>query len=103
MVRRAINGRSVVAGDGSWVEVSTYASLASTAADRYWRLYVSDGDLIAEYGVIDPRSTISSDTVCEKVSECSFAQFGKAIQMTLTLDDGTQTNTIVSSAIAQNQ
>ncbi len=103
VMRRAIQGRSVVAGDGSWVEVSSYATPASTTADRYWRFYVSGDELIAECGELEPRSTLSSETVCENVSECSFAQSGQAIQMTLVLDNGTQTNTIVSSAIAHNQ
>ena len=102
VIRGASRQRFVIANNGSWIEAYTYESDASTDVDRYWRLYVADGDLLAEYGVVEPRATLSTDTVCENVSACTFAQNGKAIQMTLTLDDGTQTNTIVSSVFAHN-
>ena len=103
VMRRASKGQLVLAGDGSWVEVYSYASSASSVVDRYWRFYVTDGDLLAEYGQVDPRATLNVETVCENVSACTFSQNGKAIQMTLTLDDGSQTNTIVSSVYAHNQ
>ena len=103
VMRSASSGQSILAGDGSWIEVCSYASSASTVVDRYWRFYVSDGDLLAEYGQLEPRSTLNVDTVCENVSDCTFRQFGQAIQMTLVLDNGTQTKTVVSSAVAHNQ
>lgn len=102
VIRAASQQRFVIAKDGSWIEAYTYAGDASTEVDRYWRFYVVDGDLLAEFGQVEPRTTLSVDTVCENVSACAFKQNGKAIQMTLTLDDGTQTNTIVSSVYAHN-
>ena len=102
VVRGASRQRFMIANNGSWIEAYTFESDASTEVDRYWRFYESDGDLLAEYGTVEPRATLSVDTICENVSACTFSQNGKAIQMTLTLDDGTQTNTIVSSVFAHN-
>jgi prepilin-type N-terminal cleavage/methylation domain-containing protein len=103
VIRGASRQRFVMANNGSWIEAYTYASDESTEVDCYWRLYVTGGDLIAEFGQVEPRAILNVETVCGNVSACTFSQNGKAIQMTLTLDDGTQTNTIVSSVFAHNQ
>jgi len=103
VIRSASSERFVIANDGSWIEAYTYANDASEEVDRYWRFYVTDGDLIAECGQVEPRATLSVETVCENVSACTFRQNGKSIQVTLTLDDGDQVNTIVSSVYAHNQ
>ena len=103
VMRRASRGQSVLAGDGSWIEVYSYASSASSVVDRYWRFYVSDGDLNLEYGQLGPRVTLDVETVCSNVSECTFGQTGQAVQMTLTLDNGTRTNSVVSSAVKHNE
>jgi len=103
VIRSASRGQFLVAGDGSWVEVYSYASAASTEVDRYSRFYVADGSLNLEYGQLDPRVTLSVETVCQNVSICTFQQAGTSIQMTLTLDDGTQTNTLVTSAVTHSQ
>ena len=103
VIRGASRQRFVMARNGSWIEAYTYASDESAEVDRYWRLYVTGTDLVAEYGQVSPRETLNVETVCGNVSECTFRQNGKAIQITLTLDDGTQTNTIVSSVFAHNQ
>ena len=103
VMRSASRGQSLVAGDGSWIEVYSYASPSSTVVDRYSRFYVSEGDLNLEYGQVDPRSTLGVDTVCGNVTACTFKQVGTSTQMTLTLDNETQTNTIVSSAVTHNQ
>ena len=52
VMRSASRGQSLVAGDGSWIEVYSYASPSSTVVDRYSRFYVSDGDLNLEYGQV---------------------------------------------------
>lgn len=103
VMRRASRGQSLVAADSSWIEVYSYASPFSTTVDRYSRFYVSDGDLNLEYGRVEPRATLSVETVCRNVLACTFQQVGTSIQMTLTLDDDTQTNTIVSSAVTHNK
>lgn len=103
VTRSASSNQISLAGDGSWIEIYSYATDASPTIDRYWRFYVLDGDLYAEYGQLVPKSILSTETVCENVSDCTFQQFGRAVQMTLVLDDGQQTSTIVSSAFAHNQ
>ena len=103
VMRSASRGQSLVDGDGDWIEVYSYASPSSAKVDRYSRFYVSDGDLNLEYGQVDPRVTLSVETICGNVSDCTFKQVGTSTQMTLTLDNGTQTNTIVSSAVTHNK
>ena len=103
VVRSASRGQSLVASDGSWIEVYYYASPSSTVVDRYARFYTADGDLNFEYGQLEPRSTLGVETVCGNVASCTFKQIGMSAQMTLKLDNGTQTNTVVSSAITHNQ
>ena len=99
VMRSASSGHPVLIDDGSWVEVCCYATSASATVDRYRRFYVSDGDLIAEYGQLEPRSTLSIETVCGNVSDCTFQHVGQAVQMTLVLDDGRQIRKVVSSAV----
>jgi len=103
VMRSASREQSLLAADGSWVEVYSYASFVSPVVDRYYRFYVSDGDLNLEYGQLDPRATINVETICENVTACTFEQAGTSIRMILTLDNNTQTNTIVSSAVTHNQ
>lgn len=87
---------------GEWVEVQCYADENSTIFDRYTRLSESNGDLNIEYGLLDPRGVLSSETVCANVSACTFTQVGQSVHMTLTLDDGTQSNETVSCGYLHN-
>jgi len=103
VMRKASSQRYVLDSAGYWVEVYYYASDSSTVVDRYARFYVADGTLNFEYGQLDPRATLDVETICKNVSDCAFKQVGRSIQMILTLDNKTQTNTIVSSAVAHNQ
>jgi len=103
VMRKASREMLLLGEGGSWIEVYSYSSPSSTAVDRYSRFYVSDGDLNFEYGQLNPRVTLSVDTVCGNVSACTFKQAGTSTQMTLTLDNERQTNTIVSSAVTHNQ
>ena len=102
VMRRASRETISLGDDGGWVEVCYYASDDSAVVDRYARFYVADGDLNVEYGQLNPKETISVETVCGNVSSCVFKQAGRSAQMILTLDDGTQTNTVISSAVANN-
>jgi hypothetical protein len=103
-VMRGASRENIFLGDsGSWIEAYGYAGDASAVVDRYWRFYTSGSDLIAEYGQLAPRATLNVQTVCRNVTALTFRQFGYAIQMTLVLDNGKQTNTVVSSAVAHNQ
>ena len=101
-IRNSSSEKIVIDGDGNWIELYYYASSASTVVDRYVRFYEADGDLNVEYGALDPKVTLSVETVCGNVSGCTFKQVGRSAQMILTLDNGTQTNTVVSSAVTHN-
>ncbi len=102
-VMRRASGETISLGDdGGWVEVCYYADDTSTLVDRYARFYTANGDLNVEYGQLDPKETLSVETVCGNVSACVFEQVGLSAQMILTLDNGTQTNTIVMSAVTHN-
>jgi len=102
VMRRASGETFSLGDDGSWVEVCYYASDDSTVVDRYARFYVADGDLNVEYGQLNPKETLSVETICGNVSGCTFKQVGRSAQMILTLDNGKQNNTVVSSAVTHN-
>jgi len=102
VMRNASRGRFELADDGSWIEAYYYADAFSAAVDRYAYFYVADGNLNLEYGELSPKKEIDTETICGNVSECIFKQTGTSVQMMLTLDDGIQTKSIVTSAIAHN-
>lgn len=101
-IRNANSEKILVDSAGNWIEAYYYASDASTVVDRYVRFYEADGDLNVEYGTLDPKVTLSVETICGNVSGCTFKQVGRSAQMILTLDNGAQTNTIVTSAVTNN-
>jgi Tfp pilus assembly protein PilW len=104
VVMRNASREKILLGDaGSWIEVYYYAGDSSTVVDRYARFYAVDGNLNFEYGQLEPRVTLDIDTVCGNVTACTFTNVGQSTQMILTLDNGTQTNTIVSSAVTHNK
>ena len=102
VLRKAKGETFSLAGDGSWLEANYYANDASTVVDRYARFYTSGGTLNVEYGQLNPKETISVETACSNVSGCVFKQSGRSAQMILILDDGTKTNTVITSATANN-
>lgn len=103
MIRKASKEKILIGDAGSWLEVYFYADDSSTAPDNYVRFYAADGDLNLEYGQLSPRATLAVETVCGNVAGCTFKQAGMSAQMVLTLDNGTQKNTIVSSAVTHNE
>jgi hypothetical protein len=102
VLRRASREKFLIDPAGSWVEVYYYASDKSTVLDRYARLYTTGNKLLIEYGQLNPTSTLSTETVCENVSSCTFGQLGRSVQMVLKLDNGKQTNTVITSAATNN-
>ena len=102
VMRTASRDKFLLDDADSWVEVYYYANDDSAVVDRYARFYTANGNLNVEYGKLDPKETLSVETVCGNVSGCTFEQVGRSIQMILTLDNGTQTNTVVSSAVTHN-
>lgn len=103
VIRDASREKVLLDGAGSWVEVYYYSTPSSAVVDRYARFYVADGDLNFEHGQLQPRATLGVETVCENVTSCTFKQAGQSVEMILTLDNGTQTNTIITSAITNNK
>ena len=105
IVRKASSKHFLVDGDGNWIEVYYYADSNSAVTDRYARFYYDDGSntLNIEYGKLDPRETLTNQTVCENVSDCVFKGIGRSAQMILALDNDSRTVTTVSSAVMHNQ
>jgi hypothetical protein len=108
VLRKASREKFLIDPAGGWVEVYYYASDASTAVDRYALFSTSGDKLNVEYGkLLNPGQTNSKatdtiETVCENVSSCTFVQLGRSIQMILKLDNGTQKNTLITSAVTNN-
>ena len=102
VLRKASREKFLIDPAGSWVEVYYYATDASTALDRYARFFTAGNELKVEYGQLDPITTLSTETVCGNVSSCTFNQLGRSIQTVLELDNGKQTNTIITSAVTNN-
>ena len=102
VMRKASSDKIFIGDNNSSVEVYYYSSSLSTVVDRYLRFYESGGDLNLEYGQIDPKVTLNTETVCGNVSSCTFHQAGCSVQMVLMLDNGTQKNTVITSAVTHN-
>jgi hypothetical protein len=102
VVRKADGENFLLDTSGNWLEVYYYENADSVALDRYSRFYKYNDELRIEYGQLDPKSIINVSTVCANVSACVFKQSGCSIQMILTLDNGVQTNTVVTSGFMHN-
>jgi len=102
VMRTASRDKFLLDDAGGWVEVYYYANYDSAVVDRYARFYAADGNLNVEYGQLNPKATLSVETICGNVSGCTFEQLGRSIQMILKLDNGMQTNTVISSAVTHN-
>lgn len=102
VVRNASSQGILLDDYGNWVEVYYYSDPNSSIVDRYTRFISSNSQLTIEYGVVEPRQTLNTETLCENVSSCVFKSAGNSVQMVLTLDDGSQNATIVASAVLHN-
>jgi len=102
VMRTASREKFLLDDADSWVEVYYYANDDSAVVDRYARFYTDNRNLNVEYGQLNPKETLSVETVCGNVSGLTFEQVGRSIQMLLTLDNGTRTNTVISSAVTHN-
>jgi prepilin-type N-terminal cleavage/methylation domain-containing protein len=102
VVRKASSANILIANYGHSVEVYQYSSSSSAVTDLFACFYLASGELKLAYGQLNPRVLLSVETVCKNVSQCHFSKTGSSIQMELKLDNGTQENTVLSSAVAQN-
>jgi hypothetical protein len=107
VVRNASTQGILLSADGSWVEVYYYSDPNSTVVDRYARFFTylngDNNQLLIEHGAVEPRQTLNTETVCGNVSSCVFKSAGNSAQMVLTLNDGSQSATIVASAVMHNK
>ena len=104
VIRGASWEKYFVAPDGTWIEVYYYADGSSATLDRYARFFLGNGGTLnIEYGQLDPQTTTSVETICGNVTSCVFKADGRSAQMILTLDDGSQASTVVSSSVMHNQ
>jgi len=107
IIRKASWEMYLVGDSGESLEVYYYSSGAATTLDRYGLFYVSGGELKVEHGdwapdSESPKTPTNTEIVCSNVSSCVFKGDGRSAQMILTLDDGSQSVTVVSSAVMHN-
>ena len=102
IIRKAGGQRVLINSTNDALEVYYYASPSSTKVDLYARLYLASGKLYLEEGQLSPRQMQDSRIVCENVSACQFEQLGRCLQMVLTLNDGTQSRVVTTSAFIHN-
>lgn len=107
VVRNASNQGILLEESGAWVEVYYYSDPNVAVVDSYARFYSLDNgtdiQLMIEYGDLDPRQTLITETLCSNVSGCVFKTSGNSAQMVLSLDNGSQSTTVVASAVMHNQ
>lgn len=102
VVRNASSQTISLDEEGSWVEVYTYSDPCSPVVDLYAKFKAKNGELTIEYGDLDSGATLSIEPICRNVSSCVFKSSGESVQMILTLDDGSKSITVVTSAIMHN-
>ena len=102
VVRNASSQGILVDEAGSWVEVYTYSDPNSPVVDVYAKFQAKNGHLTLEYGELDSGATLSIDPICGNVSSCVFKSSGRSVQMILTLDNGSKSVTVVTSAVMHN-
>ena len=102
LVRKSKKDECVIDANGAWVEVHYYASAASSATDRYALWYLSGNQLKVEHGTLGPKSVASTAILCNYVSACKFQKTGDAVQMKLTLVNGKDQTTTLTSAVLSN-
>jgi len=102
VVRKSSSRVFKMDADGQWIEVYYYADPNSVTLDHYARFFQDEGCLYVEYGRPDPRETLSVETVCDNVEACTFKHLGCSLQMLLTLNNGSQELTTVTSAVLHN-
>ena len=105
LIRRASKGDILLDAAGTRVEVSYYEGLDSAYLDQYACFYVLDNELKVEYGSLDAEGNdneMLTQTLCSNVSSCVFISVEGSVQMVLKLDNGSETATVVSAAVAQN-
>jgi hypothetical protein len=102
IIRKSCSENITLDDKGDWIEVCYYSSGSSTIPDRFACFYEADGCLHLAYGRPNPKVTLDVETICGNVSGCKFIRVGRSVQMILKLDNGSQKNTVVTSAVTHN-
>jgi hypothetical protein len=102
IVRKASSEKIDIDSGKQWVKVYYYLNDSSTSPDAYAKFCVENGDLMVKYYLCSTGVTFDYQTICSNVSSCTFEQKGCSLQMILKLDDGTKTNTVITSAVLNN-
>jgi hypothetical protein len=94
--------------DNDEVEVYYYNDPAgSTRLDRYARFYKDDTELLVEYGGLDangnPTGTLQTVTLARNVEFVGFSVTGACVQMVLSLDNGSESLMVMTSAMRHNE
>jgi hypothetical protein len=103
VVRKASIDGYVIDEAAPSLEVHYYNDPNSPVVDRYGIFYREENNLYFDYGILNPREKLGTVTMCGNVSDCAFQQMGRSMQMVLTLDNGSQKITTVTSAVMHNQ
>jgi len=90
------------------VEVYYYNdSASSTYLDRYAKFYKDGTELLVEHGQLDSNGNLSGTpqamTLADNVEAVNFSKNGACVQMVLRLDDGTESLTVMTSAMRHSQ
>lgn len=103
IIRKAARDHIQVADDQTWVEAQYYGGSGSSSPDRYALFTVNgNGELQVEFGALNPRSVSEVRILCGHVSSCFFEKNGSAVHMTLAVENGENSDLIVTSAVAHN-
>lgn len=104
VVRKASSQSIQISSNGREVKVYYYDSSESSELDCYASFYFRFNKLNVDYGSLVSGSEVweSTQTLCSDVSSCVFTNTGDGVQMVLCLDDGYESITVVSSAVAHN-
>jgi hypothetical protein len=101
-VRKASSSGLAIDSQGNWVYVEYSSNPDSGTLDSYARFYSNQGNFIVDYGQLNPKELLDTQTICSNVTSCKFSQSGKSVQMALTLAKNGQSQTVTSAAYLHN-
>jgi len=102
VIRKSSSQSYVLDGGGTSVETYYYSDPNVPFLDGYACFFVAGNHLYVEYGQLNPKQTTNIETICGNVASCVFRANGRSVQMFLTLDNGSQRITTVTSAVMHN-
>jgi len=106
VIRKASINRSLLDVDDQFIEVYYYNDFSSAYPDRYAIFYRNGSLLMVDYGSYDwfeRKTTLSTSvTLADHVKAVQFSVHGLSMRLVLTLDDGKEAMTLVTSALRHN-